>query len=66
MLMIDKSENGIVISISGDEVSILAELGVLVETVQEKIGKKADVYSLLNDPLGKCLTRGFLREMKKQ
>lgn len=65
MLMIDKSENSMTISIGGDAISILAELGVLVEAVQEQVGKKIDVYSSLNDPMAKCLTRGYLRAMRK-
>lgn len=63
MLMIDKSEKGITIDIRGNAPSILAELGVLVEAVQEQIGGM-DVCSTLNDPIGKCLARSYLKAMR--
>lgn len=64
MLMIDGRKNGITLNISGDSSSILAELGVLVAAVSEAVGEKIDVYSALNDPIQKCLTKAYLKAMR--
>lgn len=65
MLTIDKSESGMVISMEGNAPSILAELGILVEAVQEQLKGKADVRSALNDPIQKCLSRAYLKAMRE-
>lgn len=65
MLTIDKSESGMVISMEGNAPSILAELGILVEAVQEQLKGKVDVRNALNDPIQKCLSRAYLKAMRE-
>lgn len=61
MLMIEKSKDGLQIKAVGDIGTLLAELGVLVETLDERVG---GVYDALNNPIAKCLTRAYLKEMR--
>lgn len=61
MLMIDKGENGLVIKVKGDIGHVLAELGILVETLDESNG---GVYDALNNPIAKHLVRIYLKEMR--
>lgn len=61
MLMIDKGENGLVIKAEGDIGHLLAELGILVETLDESIG---GVYDALNNPIARCLTRTYIKGMR--
>ena len=64
MLMINKSERGLEIEMNGELGHILAELGLLVAAVSEAAGEKIDVYSALNDPIQKCLTKAYLKAMR--
>lgn len=63
MLMIEKSDTGISIEITGEEEHIFAELNILVQSVQEAIGKTIDLRSALNDPILKCLSSSFFEDM---
>ena len=64
MLMIDIGENVFTCKIEGSTPQYaLAELTILVETVQEKV-KDLDVYGALNDPMQKALARAYLKEIR--
>ncbi len=58
--MIEKSKDGLEIKVVGDIGTLLAELGMLVETLDERVG---GVYDSLNNPIAKCLTRAYLKGM---
>ena len=62
--MIEKSDEGISLTVAGDASHILAELTILVEVVQENI-KEIDVREILNDPIKKCLTGAYLKAMRR-
>lgn len=66
MLTVDKSEIGTVIIINGNAPSILQELTILVEAVQEELKGKVDVARVLNDPIQKLLARTYLEVMRKK
>jgi len=66
MLTVDKSEIGTVIIINGNTPSILQELTILVEAVQEELKGKVDVARVLNDPIQKLLARTYLEVMRKK
>lgn len=65
MLLIDKTEHGIKIDIRGGQTQILAELGVLVATVQESIGDSINIYEALNHPIQRCLIKAYVKAMRE-
>lgn len=66
MVAVDKSEIGTVIIINGNAPSILQELTILVEAVQEELKGKVDVVRVLNNPIQKLLARTYLEVMRKK
>ncbi|GEM_PF-6667886 len=65
MLLVDKNEHGVRIEIKGGGSHILAELGILVATVQESVGTSLNVYEALNNPIQKCLTQAYMKAMRE-